>query len=1570
MNEKLSRYIEILNASENNLKNISLKIPHNKIIAITGVSGSGKSSLAFNILTQIGQKRYLETFSEYTKAYLGKVGQPKIEELNGISPIVAVSQKTSNANSRSTVGTLLDVFDYFKMLYARLSKDEVELSRSNFSFNTPEGACEQCLGLGLEEYISIDKLIANPSLTLREGALVPTLPNGYIVYSQVTVDVLNDVCNAHGFSVDIPWNKLTSEQKEVILNGSIKLKVPYGKHSLESRLTWTGIKAKPREEGFYKGMLPTMSDILKRDRNNNILRFVDAKRCSGCEGKRFKKKILTHSLNGISWEEVLSCSFQNIPQLLDRYDWSQKQLEIALPFIEKINTTLRTAAELGLGHLSFQRSSETLSGGELQRIRLLNQVTSSLSDLTYVFDEPSIGLHPSQNNALISIFERLKENGNTVIVVEHDLKTIAKADWIVEIGPLAGNKGGELLFNGSMDSFLKQNPEKIGSRTLSALLEKTALNKQGLKDPEFIQLRGCTLNNLKNIDAQFIKNGLTCVAGVSGAGKSSLINQVLVSALKDRTNSPFFTSIENADDIKRVIVVNQKPIGRTSRSNPATYTGLADKIRDIFSKSENAKKWGLKKSNFSFNTKGGRCEKCLGSGVVEIGMHFLSNVLAACEVCNGKRFNKEVLEVTFNGHSIADVYDLSVTKALELFSDEKSILPFLLLLDEVGLGYIKLGQSSTTLSGGEAQRIKLVSELHKQSNANTLYVLDEPSVGLHQFDLKKLIGILKKITQKGNSVVCITHNTYLLKQADYILELGPFAGEDGGQIICQGQPSYFLNNSTSKIQPFLLEVDLVKENKLNKKSLSTINFEGVTTNNLKDAAISFPKYKLNAVVGVSGSGKTSFAINTLFSEAQSRYAESLSNYVRGKLKLGNPARFKAVNGLTSAIKIDRKTPRKSDFSTVGTSSRIYDSFRLLYARMAALSGFEFSAKDFSFNQKSGACLTCDGKGFQLKFDIQKLVNDSSAQLSVEEGLFLTQKATRFYANKEGQYYSVLRQAAVHNKVDLALPWKDLNQSEKDFILFGNPTEKYAVIWKTKEKEQQLNLPWLGFANYIEEEYLRRVLNKNIEDLLVLLSPKKCCSCNGDRLREPQRSFLFEQKSIGDLSRLTIAEVKSFLGNIRLKTDAEQAVLQKIVAHLKPLLEKIISLGLGYISIDRATHTLSGGEFQRINLAGQIANKLSGVTYVIDEPMVGLHPKNHEALFALFTDLIKQQNTLLVIEHNPALVKKADFIIEFGPAAGKDGGNVIHQGSLAALRDNSKSVYKEYIDKEFSVRSKKIDTPTFGIKNLYKHNLSNLSAHFHTEAINALTGLSGSGKSTLINELRKNETLTFGLDQFESIVTVSQDTLRAYKNQTPALYLNFLDDIQKIFIETSDAKAQKLKKNSFSFSHKQGRCSACKGNGYSSTSMDFVQDVLVVCAACNGQRFNEEVLRVKYKEKNIAEVMQLSFKETVVFFKEYPKLISKLEAVKALGLGYLSIGQSIRSLSSGEKQRLKLAKYLNLDVKRTLFLLDEPSIGLHPKDIEQLIIVFEKLKANRNTIVFVEHNLQLIATADSVENLSE
>jgi len=794
MSSKSHPAIVIRGAKTNNLKDISLRIPHNKFIVVTGVSGSGKSSLVFELIAKEGQRRYFETLPSFARQFMGKLNRPEVDEMEGLSPVIAIGQGTTGMHVRSTVGTMTDIYDLLRLLYARTGKTDknVELSRALFSFNSAVGKCKRCNGIGKEEQIDLDRLISSPEKTIREGALAPTLPTGYIMYSQVTIDVLNQVCEAEEFSVDIPWNKLTDAQRKVILYGSDKIKVPFGKHSLESRLKWTGIKAKPREEGFYKGMIPVMSDILKRDRNANILKYVHAIICPDCAGTRLNADALGVSVQGKSIAEIVRFELNEMITWTQSNDWG----EVARQIVDKIVAQAKLLEDLGVGHLTLDRAAKSLRASEIQRIRVANQILVPLSDVLYVFDEPSIGLHREENERLIYHFKQLVKKGNTVIVVEHDLDTIKRADHIIEIGPAAGVDGGELIFNGAFNDFTsRQELEKtsptyrsinnIGNKLKSKLHSKP--NTQNLIPNTFF-LQGCKSRNLKNINVGFKLGKLNIVSGRSGTGKSSLVKGTLLKAVRQHLGieageTAKVSSVKNIDAFNKLIFIDHSPIGKTPRSNPATYLGISDHIRNLFASLPESKAQKFTKSRFSFNNKGGRCETCQGAGKTQIGMHFLGNVDLVCGTCNGDRFNKETLAIKYKELSIADVYKLSINEAIPFFIDQKKVLTGIQILQEIGLGYLTLGQSSTTLSGGEAQRIKIANQLQKKDTGDTLYVIIEPSIGLHHDDIESLLQLFDRIKQRGNTIVCIEQDEKVIGWSDWHIELGPQGGAGGGQII-------------------------------------------------------------------------------------------------------------------------------------------------------------------------------------------------------------------------------------------------------------------------------------------------------------------------------------------------------------------------------------------------------------------------------------------------------------------------------------------------------------------------------------------------------------------------------------------------------------------------------------------------------------------------------------------------------------------------------------------------------------------------------------------------------------------
>ncbi|MFK7757679.1 MAG: excinuclease ABC subunit A, partial [Flavobacteriales bacterium] len=1132
MNLSQSPEIVIKGARTNNLKNISLNIPHGKFIVVTGISGSGKSSLVFEVIAKEGQRRYFETLPSFARQFMGKLNRPDVDEIEGLSPVIAIGQKTTGMHARSTVGTMSDIYDLLRLLFARTGTTEknMKLSRALFSFNSAVGKCLRCNGIGKEEQIDLNKLVVHPEKTIREGALAPTLPNGYIMYSQVTIDVLNQVCEAEGFDVDIPWVDLSALQREIILYGSQKIKVPFGKHSLESRLKWTGIKAKPREEGHYKGMIPIMSDILRRDRNANILKYVHAVTCPVCNGTRLNEDALSVQVHGKSIADVVKLELNELKSWINAHEWQTVAKEIT----DKIEAQVDLLEDLGLGHLTIDRPSKTLRASEIQRIRVANQILVPLSDVLYVFDEPSIGLHPDENARLIYHFQQLVKKGNTVIVVEHDLDTISQAEHIIEIGPKAGVNGGKVMFNGAAEEFFEG--KRIASRTLATFDKSPVQRLKGIprtstednaspadsvgRSPSrgqgravgesAIHLKGGHHRNLKNIDVTFQLGKLNVVSGRSGVGKSSLVKETLLTAVKEQlgmeVDAPAkITGHENLDAINKLIFIDHSPIGKTPRSNPATYLGISDHIRDVFAKLPESKAAKFSKSRFSFNTKGGRCETCQGAGKTQIGMHFLGNVDLVCGTCNGDRFNEETLQIKYRGLSIAEVYKLSVNEAVDFFSEEntstklstRKVLTGLEILKEIGLGYLPLGQSSTTLSGGEAQRIKIANQLQKKDTGDTLYVIIEPSIGLHHDDIKSLLQLFDSIKKKGNTIVCIEQDESVISHSDWHIELGPSGGAEGGGLVYEGVP-----------REYSLPIVGVESEPCEPADSSTGHYKneiilnGVTTHGLKHIDVRIPKNQLTVVTGVSGSGKSSLVYDTLFAESNARFTESLSTYNRSFLQKNSEARIASFSGLGPAIGINRKGGAPSKRSTVGTLSGVYDAFRLLYSRIAQHNGAIFTAQHFSFNHYLGACPACEGLGVNRKCDPEEVIVNEDK--SIWDGAVSENKAVGYSADLNGQFMATLKEAAKQNGWNLEQPWEDLSDELKNAILYGTGDTEWEVTWnyttKSRTGTQELTAKWLGLCHYIDDEYQRKLHNKNIQHLEALQHDVRCNACNGSRLK--------------------------------------------------------------------------------------------------------------------------------------------------------------------------------------------------------------------------------------------------------------------------------------------------------------------------------------------------------------------------------------------------------------------------------------------------------------------------------------
>ena len=933
--------IKIVGAKEHNLKNVSLEIPKNELVVFTGVSGSGKSSLAFDTIFAEGQRRYIESLSTYARQFLGQMDKPNVEYIDGLSPAISIDQKSKSNNPRSTVGTITEIYDYLRLLYARvgvpycpvcgkkikpqtldeivskiiqlgegtkiqilapvvrgkkgeysslfeelrqegfvrvkvdgeiynLDEDEIELAKTKkhdisvvvdrivvkdsarsriadsvqialkksdgimmvdvvgdkeiifseklacpdcnlsfeeltpriFSFNAPYGACERCAGLGADFVVDPDLVVPDKSISLNQGAIYAWATRSATTYYH---DLLSSVCSAYKIDMDAPFENLSKKEQDIILYGSdeaIKIKVKqFGTSRYQTNI-------QP-----FVGVIPFLEKRYN-DANGDywreeIEKFMVAKPCPKCGGARLKPFPLAVKIKDKNIFDFTKMSIDDEFQFItDLYlDLTEYQLKIAKQILDEIRARLKFLIDVGLHYLDLARMAGTLSGGESQRIRLASQIGSGLSGVLYVLDEPSIGLHQRDNDMLIKTLFKLRNLGNTLIVVEHDEDTIRSADYIVDIGPRAGVAGGEIIAQGTVDDIIKEK-RSITGKYLSGEKHIPVPDKVREGNGKFLQVKNAYLNNLKNVNVNIPLGKIVILTGVSGSGKSTLMQDLVYeyAVHKLRKNKPKPQGIDEIlgfENIDKIIDIDQSPIGRTPRSNPATYTDVFTPIRELFAKTNESKVRGYKPGRFSFNVKGGRCEACKGDGLVKIEMNFLSDVYVKCDVCKGKRYNRETLEVKYKGKTISDVLDMSVHEALEFFDNIPSIKNKLQTLNDVGLDYMKLGQSATTLSGGEAQRIKLASELNKRSTGKTLYLLDEPSVGLHWADLDKLVKILQALADQGNTILMIEHNLDLIKIADYIIDLGPEGGVDGGQIVATGTPEDIMNCKESYTGKYL-----------------------------------------------------------------------------------------------------------------------------------------------------------------------------------------------------------------------------------------------------------------------------------------------------------------------------------------------------------------------------------------------------------------------------------------------------------------------------------------------------------------------------------------------------------------------------------------------------------------------------------------------------------------------------------------------------------------------------------------------------------------------------------------------
>jgi excinuclease ABC subunit A len=1818
----MSERIVIRGARQHNLKNLSLDLPLHELVVVTGVSGSGKSSLVFDTLYAEGQRRYVETFSPYARQFLERMDKPQVDRIDGIPPAIAIDQTNPVRTSRSTVGTMTELADYLKLLYARaatlhcrqcarkvtrdtprtiyaalseasaatgdprlvitfpvsvpqnFSADEVlrllasqgytriharnghafdivqdrlrigsaeparvveaieaalrvgqgrvdvhAVSETNvadgvahgaaaarvwrfssslhcpdcdiayadpspglFSFNSPLGACETCRGFGRVIGIDDGLVVPDASKTLRDGAIKPWQSASF----RECQDDLLQYAKKRAIPLDVPWRELDAAHRRWVLEGeqawvSWDRSWPGTWYGVRRFFAWLETKAYKMHIRVllskYRAYTPCAACGTARLKPDALLwrlgSLADAARvhAAGAVGDA------PPSLPGLTVHDVALLPIDRARAFFARVELPAPLDAATDLLLGEIRARLAYLAQVGLGYLTLDRQSRTLSGGEVQRINLTTALGTSLVNTLFVLDEPSIGLHPRDMGRVIAVMQRLRDAGNSLLVVEHDPQVMLAADRVLDIGPGPGERGGEIVYFGPPAAMIDQ------SRSLTAdylagrrRAGRPAAATRG--DGARIELLGATEHNLKDIDVGIPLQRLVCITGVSGSGKSTLVQDVLHAALRRAKGKPTeapgaHRALRGAELVDDVVLVDQTPIGRTTRSNPASHVGAFDAIRKRFAAAPLAKERGYTQGTFSFNAGTGRCPTCGGNGFEHVEMQFLSDVYLRCPDCDGRRYRAEVLDVTLDGRSIADVLEMTVSEACAFFATDSDIEAALRPLGEVGLGYLKLGQPVPTLSGGEAQRLKLAGFLVGAATAaggrgdaarSRLFLFDEPTTGLHFDDVARLLGAFRELLDAGHSLVVIEHNLDVIAAADWIVDLGPEGGDAGGHVVAAGTVADIVACRASHTGAALKAHDAalrtaaasrrpltaVRDSGALPAAPDAIRVHGAREHNLKNLDVAIPRDRFTVVTGVSGSGKSTLAFDILFAEGQRRYLESLNAYARQFVQPASRPDVDAIHGIPPTVAIEQRASRGGRKSTVATLTEIYHFLRLLYVRIgtqhcpdddtpiapqseegiAARLLAEFAGRRVALL----APLVVARKGYYT--DLAKWARRKGfAALRVDAAMLPTDRWPRLDRFKEHSIELPVAELVVDRSDERAL-----RDGLARALEYGKGVVSVLPLHPGSRPGSRSRADGAGAAPAVFST--RRACptcSRSFADLdprLLSFNSKHgwcpacygtglelegfdagqtgdeaswnewldgdapvCAACRGTRLNREALAVRLRQRSIAELTRLSAGQAAQFLEELDLHgRDAE--IARDVLAELTSRLRFLNDVGLGYLALDRAAPTLSGGEAQRIRLAAQLGSNLRGVCYILDEPTIGLHPRDNRILLDTLAKLKAKGNTLVVVEHDEETIRRADHVIDLGPGAGSRGGMLVAQGSAEELMRAPASITGRFLAAPLAhplvpPRATGERSAALVVAGARLHNLQGVRVRIPLERLTVITGVSGSGKSTLARDVlyanlrelvgaprrRKRPALLgcselAGFEALDRVLEVDQTPIGKTPRSCPATYVGFWDAIRRLYAETTEARMRGYVAGRFSFNTAGGRCPACEGQGQKTIEMNFLPDVKVACEACNGARFNAETLAVAWRGRSIADVLAMNVDEAVEFFAAHRTIHHALRLLQDVGLGYLTLGQQSPTLSGGEAQRIKLVTELakmpgararaaagGAAGNRTLYVLDEPTVGLHMADVEQLIRVLHRLVDAGNTVVVIEHNLDVIADAD-------
>jgi excinuclease ABC subunit A len=1832
--------IRIRGARQHNLKNLDLDIRTAEMTVVTGPSGSGKSSLVFDTLYAEGQRRYVETFSAYARQFLDRMDRPAVDRVDGVPPAIAIDQTNPVRTSRSTVGTMTELNDHLKLLYARAAQlfdrqtalpvrhdtpetvyadlaqraaaaddprlvftfpvelpadtsdeqrdqwlaasgftrvhsermegqrrildvvadrlrlgqaekvrvmeaielalkrgsgrlnvyagDETQAWRYStglhcpdsdiryadpqpalFSFNSAFGACETCRGFGRVIGIDLGLVIPDHRKTLRAGAIKTIQTPAW----KECQDDLMKYAGEAGIPRDTAWSLLTEAQKEWVIGGDPAWKGKWNKQ-------WYGVRR------FFEYL---ESKAYKMHIRVLLSKYRSYTPCGSCGGARLKLEALLWRLGskanadavlpaaqrfmpvGVAWtreqletlpglalHDLMQLPIERLRRFFDELTLPDALLDEALKLLsEEIRTRLKYLCDVGLGYLTLDRQSRTLSGGEVQRINLTTALGTSLVNTLFVLDEPSIGLHPRDMGRIIGAMHRLRDAGNTLVVVEHDPAVMLAADRLIDMGPGPGEKGGQIVFDGTPDA--ARDADTLTGAYLGARKHVGAGIRRyvGPETPKLL-LEGAREHNLKHIDIELPLQRLVVITGVSGSGKSTLVQDVLYPALARHfgkaTETPgAHDRLLGAEQLSDALFVDQSPIGKTARSNPASYIGAFDEIRRLFAEVPLARERGYSAGSFSFNAGDGRCPTCGGSGFEHVEMQFLSDVYLRCPDCDGRRFRPEVLEAKLvrgpRQLSVADTLELTVSEAAQLFANDREVVARLQPLVDVGLDYVRLGQPVPTLSGGEAQRLKLAGFLADAATSGPpvakkgkLFLFDEPTTGLHFDDIAKLMRALRKLLDAGHSLVVIEHNLDVIRAADWVIDLGPEGGDAGGEVVVAAAPQDLRMHATSHTARALREYEvslgldgaLRAEERPPKRPTAerrdgaaappqAIRIVNAREHNLKAMSVDIPRGKFNVVTGVSGSGKSTLAFDILFNEGQRRYLESLNAYARSIVQPAGRPEVDAVYGIPPTVAIEQRLSRGGRKSTVATATEVWHFLRLLWVKLGLQHCIHDGAPVRPQSADSiAAQLLREHRGEHVGLLAPLVINRKGVYTDLAkwararghthlrvDGEFLPvdpwPRIDRFKEHTLELPVGDLVVDAAHEAELRALLTRTLELGRgqmhlltafdglADAMTAGTPTagigrvtvfstQRACPVCATSYRELDPRLfsynskhGWcptcVGTGLKLTREQRKAYDDTPVDDgqgrersfpseevEVDGVTDAPCPDCGGARLNATARAVTFDGQPIAQVAGGSVGDAQAWVAGLALQ-GREAEIARDVLTEITSRLDFLQAVGLGYLTLDRAAPTLSGGEAQRIRLAAQLGSNLQGVCYVLDEPTIGLHPRDNRILLDALATLGARGNTLVVVEHDEDTIRRAEHLIDIGPGAGKRGGRLVAEGSVADLAASADSVTGRYLSRPLvhpmhARRPVREGEPALQLQGASLHNLQSLDLSVPLARLVAVTGVSGSGKSTLARDVLLANvaalvsqrgkaapagcTAVGGWQAIDRVLEVDQTPIGKTPRSCPATYIGFWDAVRKLYAETLEAKARGYAPNRFSFNTGEGRCAGCEGQGLRTIAMSFLPDVKVACDRCHGQRFNPETLAVSWRGKSIGDVLRMEVDEAVDFFASMPAIAHPLKLLQDVGLGYLTLGQPSPTLSGGEAQRIKLVTELSKvrdDVTRrgqkpphTLYVLDEPTVGLHMADVQRLIAVLHRLVSGGHSVVVIEHDLDVIAEADWVIDL--